>query len=274
MRLTLVLCAALLLAGCVFTESVFTVNEDNSVDFSFIKMVSKKISDEIMPDQEESVLEDSLAYGKFGMAVKAFEDKDNRGVQADGHFSRVTDLNLFPLLADSTKAPSAPLVKEEKSADHSLFTISYKPDVMKAMNAGQEDSEQEEMNEVMDQVLENKVTWKVPFEVVNTNAKIRNDSLGVYTWEFKGVEGDSIYLQYKVPIPAAAAAKKFGFLLWGIPLLAVLGLALYFLLRKKKEQPQTVYQAPQEPDLPRSEEAPPDNDSPEETETTPPEEQE
>ena len=109
MRLTLVLCAALLLAGCVFTESVFTVNEDNSVDFSFIKMVSKKISDEIMPDQEESVLEDSLAYGKFGMAVKAFEDKDNRGVQADGHFSRITDLNLFPLLADSTKAPSAPL---------------------------------------------------------------------------------------------------------------------------------------------------------------------
>lgn len=237
MRLTLVLCAVLLLAGCVFTESVFTVNEDNSVDFSFIKMVSKKISDEIMPDQEESVLEDSLAYGKFGMAVKAFEDKDNRGVQADGHFSRVTDLNLFPLLADSTKAPSAPLVKEEKSTDHSLFTISYKPDVMKAMNAGQEDSEQEEMNEVMDQVLENKVTWKVPFEVVNTNAKIRNDSLGVYTWEFKGVEGDSIYLQYKVPSPAAAA-KKFGFLLWGIPLLAVLGLALYFLLRKKKNSPK------------------------------------
>jgi len=108
---------------------------------------------------------------------------------------------------------------------------------------------------------------------VNTNAKIRNDSLGVYTWEFKGVEGDSIYLQYKVPSPAAAA-KKFGFLLWGIPLLVVLGLALYFLLRKKKEQPQKVYQAPQEPDLPRSEEAPPDNDSPEETETTPPEEQE
>ena len=273
MRLTLVLCAALLLAGCVFTESVFTVNKDNSVDFSFIKMVSKKISDEIMPDQEESVLEDSLAYGKFGMAVKAFEDKDNRGVQADGHFSRITDLNLFPLLADSTKAPSAPLVKEEKSTDHSLFTISYKPDVMKAMNAGQEDSEQDEMNEVMDQVLENKVTWKVPFEVVNTNAKIRNDSLGVYTWEFKGVEGDSIYLQYKVPSPAAAA-KKFGFLLWGIPLLVVLGLALYFLLRKKKEQPQKVYQAPQEPDLPRSEEAPPDNDSPEETETTPPEEKE
>jgi len=274
MRLTLVLCAVLLLAGCVFTESVFTVNEDNSVDFSFIKMVSKKISDEIIPNQEESVLEDSLAYGKFGMAVKAFEDKDNRGVQADGHFSRITDLNLFPLLADSTKAPSAPLVKEEKSTDHSLFTISYKPDVMKAMNAGQEDSEQEEMNEVMNQVLENKVTWKIPFEVVNTNAKIRNDSLGVYTWEFKGVEGDSIYLQYKVPTPAVAAAKKFGFLLWGIPLLAVLGLALYFLLRKKKEQPQTVYQAPQEPDLPRSEEVPPDNDSPEETETTPPEEQE
>ena len=133
MRLTLVLCAVLLLAGCVFTESVFTVTEDNSVDFSFIKMVSKKISDEIMPDQEESVLEDSLAYGKFGMAVKAFEDKDNRCPWTD--ISAGSPTSTYSLLADSTKVPSAPLVKE--SADHSLSTISYKPDVMKAMNAGQ-----------------------------------------------------------------------------------------------------------------------------------------
>ncbi len=260
MRLTLVLCAALLLAGCVFTESVFTVNKDNSVDFSFTKKISKEVGKGMM-DPEEGIRDDSLAYATYGMGVKAFEDEENIGVTADRQFGRITDLNAFPLLADTTKVPLSSLVREEKTSGGSLLTISYKPDMNKIMSAGKADGDADETAEMMDQVLKNKITWKVPFEVVSTNAKVRNDTLGVYSWEFEGTEGDSIFLQYKVPTPAAAMAKKLSSLLWVIPLLAVLGVALFFLLRKKKPQPQTQFQSPLESNWPPREDAPPPENS-------------
>ncbi len=246
MRLTLVLCAALLLAGCVFTESVFTVNKDNSVDFSFITKVTKEY---YADDHIATVKEDSVRFAQYGLVTTAYEDEQTKGSRSEKHFARISDLNEFPLLADTTKAPLPSVVREEKTTGHSLFTISYKPDVFKVWRAG-DNAPQDEMDGMLANAVENKVTWKVPFEVVSTNAKVRNDTLGVYSWEFEGAEGDSIYLQYKVPSPAATAAKKLGSLLWVLPLLAGLGVALYFLLRKKKPQPQAVDQAPPEADWP------------------------
>ena len=267
MRLTLVLCAALLLAGCIFTEYVFTVNEDNSVDFSYITAMSKEYyTDEFA----ESVQEDSVRNTEYGMVIKSYEDEQTKGTLREKHFDKIADLNDFPLLTDSTKTESQPMVTEEKKADHSLYTISYRP---KILTGGDEDFEENEMAAMVVQMLENKVTWKVPFEVVSTNATTKNDSLGVYTWEFKGVEGDSIYLQYKVPNSAAGSGKGSRFVPWIVVALAVLS-TLLWLPNWKKQRAQKAEQTTQEPDMQAQDAAQGEDHFPEETKTTPPEEQE
>ena len=266
MRLTLILCAALLLTGCLFTEYVFTVNEDNSVDMSYTTAINKEYYSEDLFSSSE---EDSLKNDEYGMTTKTFEDEKTKGTTREKHFDLITDLNEFPLLADSTQAAPKPMVTEEKKADHSLFTISYKPKLMGDKN---EELEQDEMAKTIAQAIENKVVWKVPFEVVSTNAKVRDDSLGVYTWEYTGVEGDSIYLQYKVPASAAGSGKSSGSVIWIVIALAVLSTALW-LPNWRKRRAQATAQATAEPELHEQADAQGEEHSPEETKTTPPEEQ-
>ncbi|MGI6198839.1 MAG: hypothetical protein ACOYIS_06930 [Candidatus Cloacimonadaceae bacterium] len=266
MRLTLILCAALLLTGCLFTEYVFTVNKDNSVDMSYTTAISKEYySEELFSSSPE---EDSLQNVEYGITTKAFEDETTKGTTREKHFDLITDLNEFPLLADSTQTAPKPMVTEEKKADHSLFTISYKPTLLGGKS---EDFEQGETAEMAAKMLKNKVTWKVPFEVVNTNAKVRDDSLGVYTWEYTGAEGDSIYLQYKVP-NSTAAGKASSIIPWIIVALAVLS-TLLWLPNRKKSRAQAAQQDTPEPELHAQDDAQGEEHSPEETKTTPPEEQ-
>lgn len=266
MRLTLILCAALLLTGCLFTEYVFTVNKDNSVDMSYTTAVSKEYySEDLFP----SIEEDSLKNDEYGMTTKTFEDEKTKGTTREKHFDRITELNEFPMFADSTQTAPKPMVTEEKKADYSLFTISYKPTLMGEIS---EDLTQDEMAEMVSKMLENKVIWKVPFEVVSTNAKIRDDSLGVYTWEYKGAESDSIYLQYKVPNSAAGSGKGSRFVPWIVVALAVLS-TLLWLPHWKKSRAQKAEQTTQEPDIQAQDTAQGKDHYPEETKTTPPEEQ-
>ena len=258
MRLTLLLSLLLFLAGCVFTESVFTVNKDNSVDFTFIKKISKELAAEIEENPTDVSAEDSLRYTELGMVISRYEDDYSVGTQIQRHYKTAGELNQIPLLADSTALQGAPMIRESAGQGHTLWTVSYRPNIRKMLagGGGQPDADVEEMLDTVESVLNNKVTWKVPFEVVATNAKIRNDSLGVYTWEFEGAQGDSIYLQYKVPRGIAVSALKLLSVKWLAPTVGLLALLAFLLLRKKKPREEVYRQIPKETPTPPPDDQP------------------
>jgi hypothetical protein len=261
MRPFLALCALLLLTGCVFTESLFIINKDNSVDMSIVTKKAKDVGE--APDAKV----DTLDYNGTAVVVAPFEEGEYNGTQMKAHFSLITDLNTFPLVADTTLLPAHPMVKKETHPTYSVYTISYKPNATKPFDGGESSlgdknsEEYKEMAAMLKEILDNKVTWKVPFEVLATNAKAKNDTLGIYTWEFEGAEGDSIYLQYKVPLDAGQVAKKLFSINWIVPVLVLItGLILYLLLRRKKPKQVVYYQNPPEEQQPPEETPPPEED--------------
>ena len=231
MRITWLTIVLVLLAGCVYTDTEITVNKDNSIDFRYIKSIRKDV--EFGDDTEEMVHNDSLDYSSLNVNVKAWENDRYRGTETTRHLGNVMDLNTFPLVSDTTIIRQPRVVSLHSEPTYDVYTVSYFPKLK--YEPGEEDAgDSEEIVEHIQKQFEHKITWKVPFEVVATNAKTRNDSLGVFTWEFKGVTADSIYLQYRVPTTVTEIVKKSPRIIIYILVPIAFLVVLFLLLRKRK----------------------------------------
>ena len=263
-RIILLALTLFILTGCVFTESEFTVNKDNSVDIRFLKGIEKDAP--LGEEVKDMVKEDSLRYMPYRFSVKDWENDKYRGTESTGKVKNILDLNKLPMVADTsgTNQPSA--IRKEEASTHDLYTISYLPNVMELIG-NVDDEENGEYKAIMAAMLstfEHKITWKVPFKVVATNASTKNDSLGVYTWDIKGAPADSIYLQYEVPKKLSIFGKKSSPLTWIIIGLVVVVLALMFfnMFKKRASKGDTI--EPSIPVMPASPEEPPvENETPE-----------
>jgi len=263
-RILLLALTLFILTGCVFTESEFTINKDNSVDFRFMKGIDKSQDGE---KTEDMVKEDSLRYVPYNFSVKAWENDKYRGTESIGKVQNILELNKLPMVADTSSTNQPSVVRKEETSTHDLYTISYLPNVMELIGGGQIEEDNEEYKDIMAAMLatfEHKITWKVPFKVIATNASTKNDSLGVYTWDIKGAPADSIYLQYEVPKKLAIFGRKSSPLTWIIIGLVVVVLALMFFNMFKKSASKGVISESSTPIVPASPEDPPvDNQTPE-----------
>ena len=229
-RILLLALTLFILTGCVFTESEFTINKDNSVDFRFMKGIDKSQDGE---KTEDMVKEDSLRYVPYNFSVKAWENDKYRGTESIGKVQNILELNKLPMVADTSSTNQPSVVRKEETSTHDLYTISYLPNVMELIGGGQIEEDNEEYKDIMAAMLatfEHKITWKVPFKVIATNASTKNDPLGVYTRDIRR-SADSIYLHMKCPKLAILAGNLL--LTWIIGLVVVVLALMFFNMFKK-----------------------------------------
>ncbi len=184
--LIMVLCAVLVLAGCMKADFHVKVNEDDSVDFNHVIAIQNEMLN--LMDGENPIKKQDFA--DMGYKVEDYRQDGYTGIRISRHFKTLDEMNTFNN-KDKQQGETTFNITRENGFFKDKYVLKGNLD-MTDMAEGKTGQDEMGMQEFMSH-LDFKFNLTLPMKVTKHDASSVNGN--TYTWELIAGQPNNMYLE-------------------------------------------------------------------------------
>ena len=187
--------SCIMLSGCLKYDASIKVNEDHSMDFSFISAIKKEYANQM------SNSNDYEKYKEDGYVVESYVDDEYEGFKVSKHYVSIDEASDSSIDTSTLTENDGKLFNVKKGFFKNIYTAKLESNETKEMTDKASMYEDEENSQSMNELIKQfdfKLHLSLPYAVESNNATAVSENKKILEWDLANMKDPYIEFTFSL----------------------------------------------------------------------------